>query len=155
MEQDKTPGTDGLPADFYRVFWNDICDYLVNSVNYAFGNGQLSETQGRGNYWTNTKKGCRTKSHKKLASNYFAKFKAIANRLKKVIPKLVKSAQTGFIKGRFIGENTWLKESVINFAAAKNIPGLLLFFDFEKAFDSLNWFLYKELSNTQFWLIND
>ena len=32
--------------------------------------------------------------------------KAIANRLKKFIPKLVKSDQTGFIKGRFIGENT-------------------------------------------------
>ena len=48
MVQEKTPGTDGLPADFYRVFWNDISDYLVNSLNYAFGKGQLSETQGGG-----------------------------------------------------------------------------------------------------------
>ena len=28
---------------------------------------------------------------------------------------------------------------MISFAADKNIPGLLLFLDFEKAFDSLNW----------------
>ena len=48
MEPDKTPGTDGLPADFYKVFWNDIADYLVNSINYAFGKGQLSVTQRRG-----------------------------------------------------------------------------------------------------------
>ena len=48
MEPDKTPGTDGLPADFYKVFWNDISDYLVNSINYAFGKGQLSVTQRRG-----------------------------------------------------------------------------------------------------------
>ena len=31
--------------------------------------------------------------------------KALANRLKKVLPKLVNSDQTGFMKGRFIGEN--------------------------------------------------
>jgi len=48
MEQDKTPGTDGLPADFYHVFWNDLSDYLVNSINYAFEKGQLSVTQRRG-----------------------------------------------------------------------------------------------------------
>ena len=47
MEPDKTPGTDGLPADFYKVFWNDICDYLVNSINYAFGKDQLAVTQRR------------------------------------------------------------------------------------------------------------
>ena len=45
MEPDKTPGTNGLPADFYKLFWNDISDYLVNSINYAFGKGQLSVTQ--------------------------------------------------------------------------------------------------------------
>ena len=48
MEPDKTPRTDGLPADFYKVFCNDIADYLVNSINYAFGKGQLSVTQRRG-----------------------------------------------------------------------------------------------------------
>jgi len=52
---------------------------------------------------------------------------------------LVNNDQTGFIKGRFIGENIRLIDSVINFAAAKNIPGLPLFLDFEKTFDSLNW----------------
>jgi len=74
-----------------------------------------------------------------LNCDYKIAAKAIANRLKKVIPKLVNSDHTGFIKARFIGENIRLIDSVIHFAAAKNIPGLLLFLDFEKAFDSLNW----------------
>ena len=74
-----------------------------------------------------------------LNCDYKIAAKAIANRLKKVVPKLVNSDQTGFIKGRFIGENIRLINGVINLAAAKNIPGLLLFLDFEKAFDSLNW----------------
>ena len=74
-----------------------------------------------------------------LNCDYKIAAKAIANRLKRVIPKLVNSDQTGFIKGRFIGEDIRLIDSVINFARAKNIAGLLLFLDFEKAFDSLNW----------------
>ena len=43
------------------------------------------------------------------------------------------------LEKRINGENIRLINGVINFAAAKNIPGLLLFLDFEKAFDSLNW----------------
>ena len=62
-----------------------------------------------------------------LNCDYKIAAKAIANRIKKVIPKLVNSDQTGFIKGRFIGENIRLINGVINFAVAKNIPGLLLF----------------------------
>lgn len=48
MEPDKTPGSDGLPADFYKVFWNNISDFLVHAINYAFERGQLLVTQRRG-----------------------------------------------------------------------------------------------------------
>ena len=50
------------------------------------------------------------------------------------------------MKGRFIGENVRLIDCIIQYAAEKNIPGLLLFIDFEKAFDSLEWsFIVKSL----------
>ena len=157
MEPDKTPGTDGLPADFCKVFWNDIADYLVNSINYAFGKGQLSVTQR----WRIIKLIPKKDAEPDLIKNwhpitllncdYKIAAKAIANRLKKVIPELVNSDQMGFIKGRFIGENIRLIDSVINFAGAKNIPGLLLFLDFEKAFDSLNWaFIQRTFKHLNF-----
>ena len=28
MESEKTPGTDGLPAEFYKVFWKDVSSTL-------------------------------------------------------------------------------------------------------------------------------
>ena len=56
-----------------------------------------------------------------------------------MIPKLINNDQTGFLKGRFIGENIRLIDSVINYASNQQIPGLLLFIDFGKAFDSLEW----------------
>ena len=48
MESDKTPGTDGLPAEFYKVFWKDISTILIKSLNFAYEKDQLSITQGGG-----------------------------------------------------------------------------------------------------------
>ena len=44
-EANKTPGSDGIPAEFYKVFWNDLSDLLVNSINFAYQTGQFSVTQ--------------------------------------------------------------------------------------------------------------
>ena len=48
FDNNKTPGTDGLPAEFYRFFWPDICHDLVASYNFAFQCGTLSISQRRG-----------------------------------------------------------------------------------------------------------
>ena len=45
---EKTPGTDGLPAKFYKVFWKDISSTLISALNYAYEIGKLSITQRRG-----------------------------------------------------------------------------------------------------------
>lgn len=63
----------------------------------------------------------------------------IAERLKTVLSKLISSDQTGFIKGRYIGENTRLIYDIMHYTDEKNIPGLLLITDFEKAFDTISW----------------
>ena len=48
MDSNKTSGTDGLPAEFYKIFWKDISTLLVSALNYAFESGCLSITQRRG-----------------------------------------------------------------------------------------------------------
>ena len=47
MDLDKTPGSDGRPAEFYNVFWKDISSLLISALNYAFESGCLSITQRR------------------------------------------------------------------------------------------------------------
>ena len=64
--------------------------------------------------------------------------KAIANRIKKFLPKIIDCSQTGFIKGRYIGENIRLIQETIEMLEKETMPGLLFFADFEKAFDSLH-----------------
>ena len=142
MDSNKTPGSDRLPAEFYNIFWNDIADFLLGSINYAYKTGQLSVSQKRGIVKLIPKKDAEpyVKNWHPISllnCNYKLATKAVANRLKQVLPKLIDNNQTGFLKGRFIGENIRLIDSVINFTAAKNIPGLLVFLDFEKAFDTV------------------
>ena len=48
------------------------------------------------------------------------------------------------MKGQFIRENIRLIDRVINLAEAENIPGLLLFLDFEKAFDTVELVVIKK-----------
>ena len=69
---------------------------------------------------------------------------AIAERLKIVLDKLVSKCQTGFIKGRYIGESTRLIYDIMNYTEVTNKNGLLMLIDFEKAFDSISWkFMYN------------
>ena len=37
MKDIKSPGIDGLGAEFYKVFWDVIGDLVVNALNYSFG----------------------------------------------------------------------------------------------------------------------
>jgi len=60
-------------------------------------------------------------------------------------------AQAGFIKGRFIGEVARSILDIIDYTEMSKMPGVLLFIDFEKAFDSIEWdFLYKSLAAFNF-----
>ena len=47
-QKNKAPGPDGLPCEFYRIFWIDLKEYLVKAVDHAFNIGELSFTQKQG-----------------------------------------------------------------------------------------------------------
>ena len=48
MPNNKTPGTDGIPTEWYKFFFSDIGQTVVDSFNYAFNHGNLSPDQRRG-----------------------------------------------------------------------------------------------------------
>ena len=86
-----------------------------------------------------------------LNVDYKIATKALALKLRKVLPSIVSDVQTGYVKGRFIGENIRMISDIMHFTAEQNQEGIALFIDFEKAFDSLEWaFLSKALDVFQF-----
>ena len=36
MKKNKSPGSDGLPSDFYKMFWPEVKYLVVNALNEAF-----------------------------------------------------------------------------------------------------------------------
>ena len=145
MALDKTSGTDGLPAEFYMVFWEDIEGYLLNALNGAYEKRCLSISERRGLITLLPKKNKPANLLKNwrpitlLNCNYKIAAKSIENRIKIFLPNVINNDQTSFLKNRFIGENIRLIESIINHTNMEQILGLLLFVDFEKAFDSIEW----------------
>jgi len=63
--------------------------------------------------------------------------KAITKRLETFLPNLIHPDQTGFLKGRYIGENIRLMSDVLDFTKEQKIPDILVALDFHKAFDAL------------------
>lgn len=60
-----------------------------------------------------------------------------ANRIKHILGTLISNSQTGFVKGRFIGENTRLIYDILNNTEQYKVPGLLVLIDFVKALDTI------------------
>ena len=102
MANNKSPGSDGLPAEFYKFFWGDIKIFLINSLNAAYKKGTLSITQRRGlisllpkeNKVLHYLKNWRPISL--LNCNYKIAAKVIASRIKTVLPTIINFDQTGF-----------------------------------------------------------
>ena len=67
--------------------------------------------------------------------------KAIASRIKKVLPTLIHSDQSGFMKDRFIGQNITLINDILEQTELQNVPGILLQLDFRKASDTVEWLI--------------
>jgi len=47
-KNNKSPGTDGIPGEFYKVFLNDISPFLLRSYQEGYLKGNLSITQKQG-----------------------------------------------------------------------------------------------------------
>ena len=86
-----------------------------------------------------------------LNMDYKILTKLLANRLQKVHPCIVSEDQVGYIKGRFIGENIRKIIDIFETTVGRISPGIALFLDFEKAFDTVSWkFLMKTLKTFNF-----
>ena len=86
-----------------------------------------------------------------LTVDYKILVKLLANRLKSCINQLILPDQSGFLKGRNIGNNIRLIMDLIEYTQSHDLPGVILLLDIQKAFDSVNHeFLLKVLRRFNF-----
>ena len=101
----KSPGPDGLPAEYYQLFPTEWAQVLELVYAAQFRKGRMSKFQRRAYISLLFKKGSRSdpKNYRPLTLlNQDAKFgpKALAYRLNQVLPSLLDVDQFGFVPGR-------------------------------------------------------
>ena len=75
----------------------------------------------------------------------------LTQRIKPLLHKIINSDQNGYIKNRYMGFNIRQIQDIIDYADKFNVEGAILFLDFSKAFDSLEWeFRYLSLEKFGF-----
>ena len=121
FEDNKSSGEDGFTAEFYKHFFDLVGSDLINSLNEAFVVGELSISQRRGVVTLIPKEDSDLLDLQNwrpitlLNIDYKIASKTLAKRIENVLPKLVHFDQTGFMKGRYIGENIRLINDVGEF----------------------------------------
>ncbi len=157
MPNNKTPGSDGFPTEFYKFFWKDIKSFVVDTFTYAMKHGMLSIEQRRGILSLIPKKEVDLRMLKSwrpltlLNTDYKILAKLLASRLQGVIDEIVSTDQKGYIKGRYIGENIRTLADLVDISKSENITGFIALIDFEKAFDTVKWsFLFQSLETMNF-----
>ena len=152
MGNGKSPRDDGFTVEFYKCFFELLGQDLLNSFNTAHEECELSISQRRGVITLIPKENTDTRELSNwrpitlLNVDYKILSKAIASRIEKVLPRLINCNQTGFMKGRYIGQNIRLINDIMEQTEIQN-TGILLLLDFRKAFDTVEWDFIQQILN--------
>ena len=139
----KTPGSDGLPLEFYVKFWDQLGPILLQLYTFSLDPGSLSlsmqESVTRLIFKKDDPKNLKNwRPISLLNVDYNILSKALTNRLSKVLPSIVQEDQTCSIPGRTIFDNLALFRDTLEYITVTGETGILVSLDQEKAFDRVN-----------------
>lgn len=145
MQNGRSPGIDGIPPEFYVTFWEQLGPFLLDMVNFSVEKGRFARDVNTALISLLLKKDkdptdCSSYRPLSLLNADLKIFaKLLARRLESLMPLLVSSDQTGFIKSRLAADNVRRLLHVIDGSTDNNIPISVLSLDALKAFDRLEW----------------
>ena len=126
MENNKSPGNDELTKEFSITFWNEVKVPLLLAIEKAYLVKQLSVSQKQAVIKLIEKKG----RDKKYIQNWRPIFlhnidlklisKALAERLKNVLPEIISPHQNGYVKNGCIIEGCRLISDLLEMSEVLN-----------------------------------
>ena len=140
MNPDKALGPDGFTARFFIACWDIIqkdlvkmvrksqnCNKIGGSTNSSFL-ALIPKEKGAQNF-------ARFRPISLCNTGYKIITKVIANRIKKILPKIIPENQGGFIHGRYIQDNIILVQEAIHSSCQRKEKGMIVKLDLANVFD--------------------
>ena len=142
MNLDKAPGLDGFTARFYTACWDIIQKDLVKMVRKSQNCSKIGgSTNSSFLALIPKEKGAQNFSKFRLISlcntGYKIITKVMANRIKKILPRIILENQGGFIQGRQIQYNIILVQEAIHSSCQRKEKGMIVKLDLANAFDKV------------------
>jgi hypothetical protein len=143
MANNKSPWSDGLPAEFYKEFFPNIGPLFIKIANAQISK-ILSPSQRLGIITLLPKKDSdRTllnnwRPVSLLNTDYKILSKTLVNRLKRLANRFISNSQTSAVPGRSIYDTLHLLRNVFHYCKERNFPCLAVSIDQAKAFDKVH-----------------
>ena len=130
LSKGKTPGSDGLPLEFYIKFCDLLAPHLVDLFNFSLENGSFSpsmqESVTRVIFKKDDPKDLKNwRPISLLNVDYKICSKTLANRLSIVLPSIIHEDQTCSVPGRTIFENLSLLRDILDYVNITDETGVL------------------------------
>ena len=145
LKSGKTPGSDGLPIEFYKTFANKVSQILLKIYTCAYEERKMPQTSMAGilNLIPKPGKDMRYINNLRpitlLNTDYKIIEKVLANRMSEAMEEIIHSDQKGFMPGRRISTNIRKLLDIMRYADEEKIEAFILSLDFKKCFDRISF----------------
>ncbi|KAK3537880.1 hypothetical protein QTP70_022160, partial [Hemibagrus guttatus] len=150
MPGGKAPGIDGLPVEFYKFFWKELGEDLLEVLEESCRERCLPLSSRRVVITLLPKKGDlqdikNWRPVSLLCADYKIMSKALANRLRDIMDSVIPSDLTYCVHNRSIIDNVSLIRDILDVSRSLAVDLGLISLDQEKAFDRVEQYLWKTL----------
>ena len=141
-----SPGPDGLPASVLKLHWDQLGEIWLAMVTEGVARGRLHVKVVEGKMVMLPKgEGMEVRrpgQHRPITllnADYKLLAAILTARLNRVTGRLVHKNQTGFVRGRYIGDNVILLRDYLEWCRERKMDRGVVFCDFAKAYDRVRW----------------
>lgn len=144
MPNSKTPGSDGISADFYKMFWLHLKSIYCETICYLLNCGKLHDSARQGIITLLPKKDRDPQYLKNwrpltlLNVDYKIVARMMALRAKPKLQKLIDHDQTGFLQGCNIAHNLRTVLDIMQIARDRKLQMIIITMDWEKCVDKIS-----------------